>query len=141
MSLSELYHSLSEFPFVDYQEQGKVESLTINGLEETVLVQSIDQLTTSVGYGGRSTLSLKETLNNLNLQNSYGGDLGQRVFYQFRSALLEEESDCPIWMNVIIPSGTEHKLHHFLVQLCLYYESQAASLNSQSPGEVVSITR
>ncbi len=154
MSLIKLYEKISQFDFVKYNTQIVVpspldninlldtssqniiakERVFIKGLTEETTITYFNPKLTTIGYGGRDHSNLKKTLDDLRLPSNFHNslDLGEMVFYQFRSQIKKTElQDEPYFELGIIP-GKEEKMERILNRLCNIYA--AALTKTQSAG-------
>ena len=111
-------------------------------LREQVMIAYFGETPTRVLYFGESTNSMKKTLNDLRLPNSWPSNLGEKVFYLF-GGHLEDINSGPVSLEQQVISGKEHQFGLVLEKLINRYRVSEqtrfyAAENTNLSGEVLS---
>jgi hypothetical protein len=157
--LKSLFDKLADLDYCRYSENGKypvedgdnVIELTPKELlevgksypaKEHIMIAYFGDEPTRVLYAGQNVISMKKTISDLRIPNSWPSNIGEKVFYLFRSHL-EAIHSGSICLEQKVISGKEHQFGLVLKKLvALYRKSEekayAAALKSTLSGEITS---
>lgn len=137
-----IYPTKEEYHSVELTPKELLEVGRTYPRREQVMIACFGETPTRILYFGEDANSMKRTLDDLRLPNSWPSNLGEKVFYLFKGHLRDIDSG-PVSLEQQVVSGKEHQFELVLKKLIEVYRASEQNKfytaeNTTLSGEVLS---